>query len=106
MTGFPSASALGWQSSRLPADYVGMAEVSRRARGAQPCPRQKRTFAPNAVMYKHAAWLTARQAIARDYYAANDAKELLITACRPAICSVFHYTFAVGVGTHTVFWRS
>jgi hypothetical protein len=55
-------------------------------------------------MYKHkrAAWLTARQAIGRDYYAANDAKELLITADPPA-CSVFHYTFAVGVGIHNNF---
>ena len=35
MTGFPSASVLGWQSSRLPTDYMGMAEVSRRARGAR-----------------------------------------------------------------------
>ena len=34
----PSASVLGWQSSRLPTDYVGMAEVWRRAPGARPCP--------------------------------------------------------------------
>ena len=44
VTGFPSASVLGWQSSRLPTDYVGMAEVSRRARGAQPCPRHVSAF--------------------------------------------------------------
>ena len=41
MTGFPSASVPGWHSSRLPADYVGMADVSHRARGAQPCPRHE-----------------------------------------------------------------
>ena len=33
MWGFPSASVPGWNSSRLPTDYVGMADVSRRARG-------------------------------------------------------------------------
>jgi len=44
VTGFPSASVLGWQSSRLPTDYMGMAEVSRRTRGARPCPRHDRTF--------------------------------------------------------------
>ena len=44
VTGFPSASVLGWQSSRLPTDYMGMAEVSRRARGARPCPRHERAF--------------------------------------------------------------
>ena len=27
MTGFPSASVLAWQSSRLPTDYVGMAKA-------------------------------------------------------------------------------
>ena len=32
----PSASVLGWQSSRLPTDYVGMAEVWRRARALNP----------------------------------------------------------------------
>jgi hypothetical protein len=42
VTGFPSASVPGWNSSRLPTDYVGMADVSRRARGARPCPRQMR----------------------------------------------------------------
>ena len=44
----PSASVLGWQSS-LPTDYMGMAEVSRRAPGARPCPRHVRvspTLAP------------------------------------------------------------
>jgi hypothetical protein len=45
VTGFPSASVPGWHSSRLPTDYVGMADVSRRARGARPCPRQNRTLA-------------------------------------------------------------
>jgi hypothetical protein len=34
--GFPSASVLGWQSSLLPTDYVGMAKVSRRARDVPP----------------------------------------------------------------------
>jgi hypothetical protein len=29
VTGFPSASVPGWHSSRLPTDYVGMADVSR-----------------------------------------------------------------------------
>jgi len=43
MTGFPSASVPGWNSSRLPTDYVGMADVSRRARGPRPCPRHERT---------------------------------------------------------------
>ncbi len=43
MTGFPSASVLGWQSSRLPTARTGIAEVSRRARGARPCPRQMST---------------------------------------------------------------
>ena len=43
VTGFLSASVLGWQSSRLPTARTGIAEVSRRARGAQPCPRQERT---------------------------------------------------------------
>jgi len=42
VTGFPSASVPGWHSSRLPTDYVGMADVSRRARGARPCPRHER----------------------------------------------------------------
>ena len=28
VTGFPSAFVLGWQGSWLPADYMGMAEVS------------------------------------------------------------------------------
>ena len=44
VTGFPSASVLGWQSSRLPTDHVGMAKVSRPARCAQPCRRQMRAF--------------------------------------------------------------
>jgi hypothetical protein len=34
VTGFPSASVLGWQSSRLPTDYMSMTEVARRACGA------------------------------------------------------------------------
>jgi hypothetical protein len=38
VTGSPSTSVPGWHSSRLPTDYVGMADVSRRARGARPCP--------------------------------------------------------------------
>ena len=54
VTGFPSASVLGWQSSRLPIDYMGMAEVSRRARGARPCPRHERAFPRMAAMYKYA----------------------------------------------------
>ena len=44
MTGFPSASVLGWQRSRLPTDHVGMAKVSRPARCARPCRRQMRAF--------------------------------------------------------------
>jgi hypothetical protein len=40
--GFPSASVLGWQSSRLPTDYMSMTEVARRACGARPCSRHKR----------------------------------------------------------------
>ena len=36
--------------------------------------RQKRTFTPNAAMYKHAAWLTARQATAETTTRPNDAK--------------------------------
>ena len=44
VTGFPSASVLGWQGSRLPTDHVGMAKVSRPARCARPCRRQMRGF--------------------------------------------------------------
>ena len=36
MTAFSSAFVLGWQSSRLPTDYVSMAKVSCRARGHAP----------------------------------------------------------------------
>ena len=38
VTGFPSASVLGWQSSRLPTDHVAWPR-SWSWRGAQPCPR-------------------------------------------------------------------
>jgi hypothetical protein len=41
VTGSPSTSVPGWHSSRLPTDYVGMADVSLRARGARPCPRHE-----------------------------------------------------------------
>jgi hypothetical protein len=36
VTGFPPAFVLGWQSSRLPTDYVSMAKVSCCARGDDP----------------------------------------------------------------------
>jgi hypothetical protein len=39
--GLPVSSVLAWQSSRLPTDHAGMGKVSRRARDARPCPRQK-----------------------------------------------------------------
>jgi hypothetical protein len=66
MTGFSAASVLGWQSSRLPTDHAGMAEVSRRARDARPCPRQKRTVTPSAAMHKHTAHRTVGRALTRD----------------------------------------
>ena len=53
VTGFPSASVPGWHSSRLPTDYVGMADVSRRARGARLCPRQNRTFSWAYLRTRH-----------------------------------------------------
>ena len=39
VTGFPSASVLGWQSSRLSTDHPSMWQVSRHACDAPPCPR-------------------------------------------------------------------
>jgi hypothetical protein len=45
VTAFSSAFVLGWQSSRLPADYVSMVKVSCRARGHDPVRgMQIRTF--------------------------------------------------------------
>jgi len=34
-----------------PTDYKGMAEVSRRTRGAQPCPRHVRTISGRNTMH-------------------------------------------------------
>jgi hypothetical protein len=45
---FSSAFVLGWQSSRLPTDYVSMAKVSCRARGHDPVRVQKRAITPSA----------------------------------------------------------
>ena len=44
MTGFPSASVPVSNNSRLPTDYIGMADVSRGAIRARPCSRQKSAF--------------------------------------------------------------
>src|SRR5208282_4307211 len=58
VTGFPSASVLGWQSSRLPTDHMAWPR-SCHTRGARPCPRQLRTFTHSAAMHEHTAWSTA-----------------------------------------------